>query len=164
MSIFLVLMVLLISGCSVKRTEQIKEQVKDKSETKIDEDVKGSKSETLTNFGAITIDTSSSTSDIITITEVENVRDSSGTVRTKIRQTRTERNKSKLGINQSLNGTKLELKRDSTKSTRTNIKNDINRSTKTKETASSSSNGWFNLLWFFVPLGLIIYWRFFRGK
>lgn len=154
------LLITLLFSCSVKRTEQVKEQIKDKSETNIKEDVKGSKSETLTNFGAITVDTSSSTSDIITITEVENVRDSSGTVRTKIRQTRTERNKSKLGINQSLNGAKLEFKKDSTKSTRANIKNDINRSTKTKETASSSSAGWLNILWLLVPLGLIIYWRY----
>lgn len=150
-------MVMLFFSCSIKKTEQLKETIKDKSEKTIDESYQGKSSETLTNYNAFVIDTSSSSSDIITITEVENVRDSSGTVRTKIRQTRTERNKSKLGINQSLRANKLELKQDSTKSIRTNIKNDINRSTKTKEVVSSSSNGWFNLLWLLIPLGIVIY-------
>lgn len=155
-------MVMLFFSCSVKKTEQLKETIKDKSQINIDENYQGKSSESLTNYNSFVIDTSSIEDVIITFTNSEKTRDSLGNEVTKVNQTKIKKSKKKRGINQYLNANKLELKQDSSSSSKTKIKNDINKSTKTKETASS--NKWFNLLWFFVPLGLIIYWRFFKGR
>lgn len=161
MSSFLLLLVLLIS-CSVKKTEQVKETIKDKSEFNSEKDYQGSSYGNLTNYNSIVLDTSSSEGVIITFTEFEKRLDSVGKDIIKVKQTKIEKNKTKNGFNQSLNADKTVFKQDSLGSTRTNIKNDIDKSLKTKETNSSNSKGWYNLLWLLVPLGLIIYWKYFR--
>ena len=157
------LMVLIISGCSVKKTEELKENIKDKSIINYEENYKGNNSGSYDILNGFAIDTSNSEEVVIIYTDIIKTNDSVGNATTTIKQTEVRKTRNKKGINQSLNTTKLEFKQDSSSSTRTNIINDIDKSTKTKETISSKFNPW-QLLWLLVPLGLIIYWRYFRGK
>lgn len=163
MSSCLLLMVLIISGCSVKKTEKVKENIKDKSIINYEENYKGNNSGSYDILNGFAIDTSNSEEVVIVYTDIIKTNDSVGNATTTIKQTEVRKTRNKKGINQSLNTTKLEFKQDSSSSTRTNIINDIDKSTKTKETISSKFNPW-QLLWLLVPLGLIIYWRYFRGK
>lgn len=163
MSSCLLLMVLIISSCSVKKTEELKENIKDKSIINNEKSYKGNNSGSYDILNGFTLDTSNSEEVIIVYTDIIKTNDSIGNATTTIKQIELRKTRNKKGINQSLNTTKLEFKQDSSSSTRTNIINDIDKSTKTKETISSKFNPW-QLLWLLVPLGLIIYWRYFRGK
>ena len=163
MSSYLLLMVLIISSCSVKKTEKVKENIKDKSIINYEENYKGNNSGSYDILNGFAIDTSNSEEVVIIYTDIINTNDSVGNATTTIKQTEVRKTRNKKGINQSLNTAKLEFKQDSSSSTRTIIINDIDKSTKTKETISSKFNPWL-LLWLLVPLGLIIYWRYFRGK
>jgi hypothetical protein len=154
-------MVLIISGCSVKKTEELKENIKDKSIINYEENYKGNNSGSYDIFNGFAIDTSNSEEVVIVYTDIIKTNDSIGNATTIIKQTEIKKTRNIKGINQSLNTAKLQFKQDSSSSTRTNIKNDIDKSTKTKETASYSFE-WFNLLWLLVPLGMFIYLRYFR--
>lgn len=161
MSSYLLLMVLIISGCSVKKTEELKENIKDKSIINYEENYKGNNSGSYDILNGFAIDTSNSEEVVIVYTDIIKTNDSIGNATTIIKQTEIKKTRNIKGINQSLNTAKLHFKQDSSSSTRTNIKNDIDKSTKTKETASYSFE-WFNLLWLLVPLGMFIYLRYFR--
>lgn len=163
MSNYLLLMVLIISGCSVKKTEKLKENIKDKSIINYEENYKGNNSGSYDILNGFAIDTSNSEEVVIIYTDIIKTNDSIGNATTTIRQTEVRKIRNKKGINQSLNAAKLQLKQDSSSSTRTNIINDIDSKSSKKETISSKFNPW-QLLWLLVPLGLIIYWRYFRGK
>lgn len=163
MSSCLLLMVLIISGCSVKKTEKLKENIKDKSIINYEENYKGNNSGSYDILNGFAIDTSNSEEVVIIYTDIIKTNDSIGNATTTIRQTEVRKIRNKKGINQSLNAAKLQLKQDSSSSTRTIIMNDIDSKTSKKETISSKFNPW-QLLLLLVPLGLIIYWRYFRGK
>lgn len=163
MSNYLLLMVLIISGCSVKKTEKLKENIKDKSIINYEENYKGNNSGSYDILNGFAIDTSNSEEVVIIYTDIIKTNDSIGNATTTIRQTEVRKIRNKKGINQSLNAAKLQLKQDSSSSTRTNIINDIDSKSSKKKTISSKFNPW-QLLWLLVPLGLIIYWRYFRGK
>lgn len=162
MSNYLLLMVLIISGCSVKKTEELKENIKDKSIINYEENYKGNNSGSYDILNGFAIDTSNSEEVVIIYTDIIKTNDSIGAT-TIIKQTEIKKTRNIKGINQSLNTAKLQLKQDSSSSTRTNIINDIDSKTSKKETINSKFNPW-QLLWLLVPLGMIIYWRFFRGK
>ena len=163
MSSYLLLMVLIISSCSVKKTEKVKENIKDKSIINNEKIYKGNNSGSYDILNGFAIDTSNSEEVVIVYTDIIKTNDSVGNATTTIKQTEVRKTRNKKGINQFLKAAKLEFKQDSSSSTRTNLINDIDKSTKTKETISSKFNPW-QLLWLLVPLGLIIYWRYFRGK
>lgn len=163
MSNYLLLMVLIISGCSVKKTEELKENIKDKSIINYEENYKGNNSGSYDILNGFAIDTSNSEEVVIIYTDIIKTNDSIGNATTIIKQTEIKKIRNIKGINQSLNTAKLQFKQDSSSSTRTNIINDIDSKSSKKETISSKFNPW-QLLWLLVPLGLIIYWRYFRGK
>lgn len=163
MSNYLLLMVLIISGCSVKKTEELKENIKDKSIINYEENYKGNNSGSYDILNGFAIDTSNSEEVVIIYTDIIKTNDSIGNATTIIKQTEIKKTRNIKGINQSLNTAKLQFKQDSSSSTRTNIINDIDSKSSKKETISSKFNPW-QLLWLLVPLGLIIYWRYFRGK
>lgn len=163
MSNYLLLMVLIISGCSVKKTEELKENIKDKSIINYEENYKGNNSGSYDILNGFAIDTSNSEEVVIIYTDIIKTNDSIGNATTIIKQTEIKQTRNINGINQSLNTAKLQFKQDSSSSTRTNIINDIDSKSSKKETISSKFNPW-QLLWLLVPLGLIIYWRYFRGK
>lgn len=163
MSSCLLLMILLISSCSVKKTEKVKEKIKDKSVINYEASYNGNNSGNLTNYNGFAVDTSNSEEVVIIYTDIIKTNDSIGNATTIIKQTEIKKTRNIKGINQSLNTAKLQFKQDSSSSTRTNIKNDIDSKTSKKETINSKFNPW-QLLWLLVPLGMIIYWRFFRGK
>lgn len=163
MSSCLLLMGLIISGCSVKKTEELKENIKDKSIINYEENYKGNNSGSYDILNGFAIDTSNSEEVVIIYTDFIKTNDSIGNATTIIKQTEIKKTRNIKGINQSLNTVKLQFKQDSSSSTRTNIINDIDSKSSKKETISSKFNPW-QLLWLLVPLGLIIYWRYFRGK
>ena len=163
MSSCLLLMGLIISGCSVKKTEKLKENIKDKSIINYEENYKGNNSGSYDILNGFAIDTSNSEEVVIIYTDIIKTNDSIGNATTIIKQTEIKKTRNIKGINQSLNTAKLQLKQDSSSSTRTNIINDIDSKSSKKKTISSKFNPW-QLLWLLVPLGLIIYWRYFRGK
>jgi len=154
---------LIISGCSVKKTEKLKENIKDKSIINYEENYKGNNSGSYDILNGFAIDTSNSEEVVIIYTDIIKTNDSIGNATTIIKQTEIKKTRNIKGINQSLNTAKLQLKQDSSSSTRTNIINDIDSKSSKKKTISSKFNPW-QLLWLLVPLGLIIYWRYFRGK
>ena len=155
-------MVLIISGCSVKKTEELKENIKDKSIINYEENYKGNNSGSYDILNGFAIDTSNSEEVVIIYTDIIKTNDI-GNATTIIKQTEIKKTRNKKGINQSLNAAKLEFKQDSSVNTRTNIMNDIDSKTSKKETISSKFNPW-QLLWLLVPLGLIIYLKYFRKK
>lgn len=163
MSSYLLLMVLIISGCSVKKTEELKENIKDKSIINYEENYKGNNSGSYDILNGFAIDTSNSEEVVIVYTDIIKTNDSVGNATTTIKQTEVRKTRNKKGINQSLKAAKLEFKQDSSVNTRTNIMNDIDSKTSKKETISSKFNPW-QLLWLLVPLGFIIYWRYIKGR
>lgn len=156
-------MVLIISSCSVKKTEELKENIKDKSIINYEENYKGNNSGSYDILNGFAIDTSNSEEVVIVYTDIIKTNDSVGNATTTIKQTEVRKTRNKKGINQSLKAAKLEFKQDSSVNTRTNIMNDIDSKTSKKETISSKFNPW-QLLWLLVPLGLIIYWRYIKGR
>lgn len=163
MSSCLLLMGLIISSCSVKKTEKVKENIKDKSVINYEASYNRNNSGSYDILNGFAIDTSNSEEVVIVYTDIIKTNDSIGNATTIIKQTEIKKTRNKKGINQSLNTAKLQFKQDSSSSTRTNIINDIDSKSSKKETISSKFNPW-QLLWLLVPLGLIIYWRYFRGK
>lgn len=159
----LVLIIVLVFSCSIKKTEQVKDAIKDKSELNSQIDYQGSSFGNVSNYNSIMLDTSSSEGVIFILTEFEKRIDSIGKDIIKVKQIKIEKNKTKNGFNQTLNADKTIFKQDSLMSAKTNIKNDIDKTLKTKETNASNSKWWYNLLWLLIPLAVFIYLRYFRG-
>lgn len=154
-------MVLIIS-CGVKKEESGKSVIRDKSESVIERERVDSSAVSLTTYRAVVVDTSVDMTGIVTITTVEQLRDSTGIIKTSFHQTKTESREYKKGFNQASNGVDLLLKDFIKERDKERLKNDISDNSSYKEEVERSSAGWWNLLWLLVPLGIVIYWRYFR--